>query len=150
MSHGSSKKNVQSADSYRVVLDSNVYVSIFINARSPLATLWQAARTGRYHLITSQWIIQEVASVLRNRFFWDEAYILARLKDIVRHATIVKPASIAPVVLEDPDDDHILACAVAGRADLIVSGDQDLLRLKVYGSISIVRPRDFIRTLGGL
>jgi len=50
----------------------------------------------------------------------------------------VCPASIAPVVLADPDDDHVLACALAAKADLIVSGDSDLLKLKTYRGIAIV------------
>ena len=47
------------------------------------------------------------------------------------------------------DDNRILECAVAGKADLIVSGDRDLQRLKVYNNIPIIRPIDALRTLGG-
>ena len=49
----------------------------------------------------------------------------------------VVPASI-PRVARDPDDDRILACAIAGQADLVVSGDSDLLNLKAYQRIPIV------------
>ena len=48
------------------------------------------------------------------------------------------PASISAVVLDDPDDDHVLACAFAAQADLIVSGDSHLLNLKTYHRIRIV------------
>jgi predicted nucleic acid-binding protein len=48
------------------------------------------------------------------------------------------PASIAPTVLADPEDDHVLACALAAGADLIVSGDAHLLSLKNYRSMSIM------------
>jgi predicted nucleic acid-binding protein len=51
------------------------------------------------------------------------------------------------VVAADPDDDRILECAVAGAADLIVSGDHHLNRLKSFRGIGIVRPVDFLRTL---
>ena len=51
----------------------------------------------------------------------------------------------------DPDDNHILACAKSGRADVIVSGDKrHLLPLKEYEGMPIVRPVDFLRMLGGL
>jgi len=53
------------------------------------------------------------------------------------------------VIKEDPDDNHILACALAGEANLIVSRDLDLLRLKTYGTIGIVSPIDFLHTLEG-
>lgn len=49
----------------------------------------------------------------------------------------VVPASI-PRVAPDPDDDHILACAIAARADLVVSGDNNLLNLKTYQRMPIV------------
>ena len=53
------------------------------------------------------------------------------------------------VILHDPDDNRILECAVEGQAHLIVSGDRDLRRLKIYQGIPIVTPTDFLRTLGG-
>ena len=53
-------------------------------------------------------------------------------------AQLVQPASIAPVVLADPDDDQVLAGALAAQADLIVSGDSHLLKLKAYQGIPII------------
>jgi uncharacterized protein len=51
--------------------------------------------------------------------------------------------------LDDPDDDHVLACAVAGRADLIVSGDKHLLGLGgQYNNIPIVRAGEAVRIIG--
>ena len=50
--------------------------------------------------------------------------------------------------LDDPKDNHILACALARKVDMVVSGDKDLLRLKEYEGIPIVRPMDFLRTIG--
>lgn len=62
-------------------------------------------------------------------------------------ARVVVPSIIAPAVLADPDDDHVLACALAARADLIVSGDADLLGLKSYQGIPIVGPAEALRRL---
>jgi predicted nucleic acid-binding protein len=53
-------------------------------------------------------------------------------------AETINPASIAPTVLADPEDDHVLACALAAGADLIVSGDAHLRNLKSYQSMSIM------------
>ena len=53
-------------------------------------------------------------------------------------AQFVRPAAISPVVLADPEDDHVLACALAAKADFIVSGDSHLLTLKTYQGIAIV------------
>jgi predicted nucleic acid-binding protein len=52
------------------------------------------------------------------------------------------------VIEDDPADDRILACAVAAKADLIVSGDHHLRRLKAFSGIGIISPVDFRRTLG--
>ena len=59
-------------------------------------------------------------------------------------ATIVQPAQIAPVVLRDPDDDAVIACAVTAAAVNIVTGDGDLLALKKYQEIEIVKVAAFI------
>jgi hypothetical protein len=52
-------------------------------------------------------------------------------------------------IKDDPTDNHILACAREGQADLIVSGDKHLRRIKVYEGIPIIRPIDFLHTLAG-
>jgi uncharacterized protein len=64
-------------------------------------------------------------------------------------AQSVAPQTVPAVILDDPDDDHVLACAVAGRADLIVSGDKHLLGLGgQYNNIPIVRAGEAVRIIG--
>lgn len=60
---------------------------------------------------------------------------------------LVHPASIGPTILADADDDHVLACALAAQADLIGSGDPDLLNLKSYHDIPIVSPAEALKRL---
>jgi predicted nucleic acid-binding protein len=74
--------------------------------------------------------------------------IVACLKLVARVAEIVSPKISLRVITEDPADDRVLECAVAGRADLIVSGDRHLQKLESFRDIGIVRPSDFLRTLG--
>lgn len=93
-------------------------------------------------------ILREIAHVLRDVLHWQEADIVAQLKLVAKVAEIVSPAIRLQVVAEDPTDDRILECAVAGRADLIVSGDRHLRKLKSFRGIGIVRPGDFLLTLG--
>jgi len=76
--------------------------------------------------------------------------IVAHLKLIASVAEIVTPAvTVAVFQGRQEPDNRILECAVAGKADLIVSGNGDLLRLKVYQNIAIIRPVNAWRTLGG-
>lgn len=62
-------------------------------------------------------------------------------------AQVVEPAAITSGTLADPDDDHVLACALAARADLIVSGDAHFLNLKAYRGIAIVSAADALTEL---
>jgi putative PIN family toxin of toxin-antitoxin system len=133
--------------SLKVVLDTNVYFSAFSNRGVPYQ-LWQRALHGDYRLFISPPLMRELADVLRNDLTWSEVEIVAQLKLLSRVASIVIPTETLNVVVNDPDDDRILECAVAGNADLIVSGDQHLTKLKSYRGIGIVRPVDFLRTLG--
>ncbi len=132
----------------RAVLDTNVYVSAFTRGTGIPLQLWLHAREGAYHLLTSPDIVRELCAVLR-RFHWEEDALLARVKVLTRVAEIVIP-QIAVTVLTGPmaSDNRILECALAGRAHLIVSGDNDLLRLRSFRDIPILRPADALRTLG--
>ena len=135
----------------RVVLDTNVYSSIFINPQGELGTIWEHALKGTYTLLISPVIVAEIAGVLREKFQWPPEAITARAKRFVRVAEIITPKTIPAIIKNDPADDHILACALSGKAELIVSGDRrHLLPLKEYEGIPIVAPVDFLRMLGGL
>jgi uncharacterized protein len=59
----------------------------------------------------------------------------------------VQPAAIEPVITDDPDDDAVLACAVAAAAEVVVSGDPHLLRLKEYQGIRILTAVELLAEL---
>ena len=69
---------------------------------------------------------------------------MAALGDV---AEIVTPASLGERVCRDKDDDGVLATALAGRAAVIVSGDDDLLVLKKFRGIRILSPRQLLELL---
>ena len=104
---------------------------------------------GTYTLLISPYIVAELAGVLREKFKWPEDEITARVKRFVRVAEIITPKTVPNIIKDDPTDNHILACAREGQADLIVSGDKYLRRTKVYEGIPIIRPTDFLHTLAG-
>lgn len=101
-----------------------------------------------YALPTSPAIMGEIARVLRTQGGWRETEIVSFLKLLARVAEIVIPTFTLRVIPEDEADNRILECAVAGKADLIVSGDSDLRRLRSFQGIGIARPVDLLRTLG--
>ena len=124
-----------------LVLDTNVVVAGLLWHGAPNRLL-QVAIDRRIELATSVALLEELERVLTRAKF---AKQLARQSVsprmlLDRYAIIsdaVVPASI-PRVARYPDDDRILACAIAGQADLVVSGDSDLLNLKAYQRIPIV------------
>jgi putative PIN family toxin of toxin-antitoxin system len=132
----------------RVVLDTNVYFSAFTRRLGAPFRIWQKAISGRYTLLTSPAIMRELARVLRDQADWQDSEVLAQLKLLARVAQIVSPTITLRAVPDDESDNRILECALAGKADLIVSGDHHLKNLKTFQGIVIVRPVDFSRTLG--
>jgi predicted nucleic acid-binding protein len=72
------------------------------------------------------------------------------LADYLEIIDVVAPVSVPRVVPDDPDDDHVMAAAVAAGADLIVSGDRHLLGVGTYRGIRILRPAEVLaEILGG-
>ena len=131
--------------SLRVVLDTNVYLSIFVFPEKKTFNVWRLAKERRYTVVLSPFIVNEFMEKLREKFGTPEERREAIKKDVAHVAHIVQPKEVRAVIAEDQDDDHILTCAVEGNADVIVSGDKHLLRLKEYEGIAIVRPLDFLR-----
>jgi putative PIN family toxin of toxin-antitoxin system len=131
----------------RVVFDTNVYVSLFTSPESTIFPIWGHALKGSYDLFISRAIANEVGRILRDEFFWNNADITRRIKFLTRVAEPVTPNFIPNIIPEDPPDNHIFACAVEAKANLIVTRDLDLLRRKSYEGIGIVTPIDFLHML---
>ena len=134
-------------NSLRVVLDTNVYFSAFTYPQGTPYKIWRHAVRRRYALLVSPAILREVAHVLRDYLDLPEPEIVAALKLVAKVAEIVTPKLKVTAIIEDDADNRILECAVAGKADLIVSGDNHLRSLKVFRGIAIVRPTDLLRIL---
>lgn len=136
----------------RAVLDTNTLVSAIIN--KPLSVsqeIYQNFISKHFLLIVSPPLLAEVEDVLnRDRVMKLHKHSskslqkiitqLARLSLIVSGKTEIK-------IVRDPDDDKIIAAAVEGNADYIVSRDRDLLDLKEYQGIKITTPEEFMGML---
>jgi len=105
--------------------------------------LIEQARGGRITIVSSAVLLAEFAAVVRRRKFravldrssTDPEKLLLELR---RLAEIIDPSPAFEPVSRDPGDDAVLAVAIATAADLIVSGDRDLLTLRSHGGIPIV------------
>ena len=99
-------------------------------------------------LITSRALLDELARTLRRKFSTDPEEV-PLLKAYRERATLVRPVALPSPVCRDRDDDKVLATAVAGRADIILTGDDDLLVLANYEGIRILSPRQFVDVMDG-
>jgi len=133
----------------RAVVDSSVLISAFLRPGPPLDVLL-AAKAGRFALCLSRRLLDETRRGLlkaRNRVRYDytprEAKAFAAEISHLAAMVVAEPPAIEPVC-RDPDDDHVLAAALAADADCIVTGDADLLSLGRYGAIRILSVRAFL------
>lgn len=128
----------------RAVFDSNVWISAFRFKGRPLELVLKAAE-GEFELYTSQSIMDETARVLREKFNAQQSEIDQALKIMNTAARKVEPAVKLNVVKDDPKDDHIIECALAARADVIVTGDKKhLLKMGSYQGIRMISVDEFL------
>lgn len=128
----------------RLVLDTNTVVSGLIWGGVP-GRLIDAAATGTAQLISSVPLLDELHDVLSRKKFTahlaDQGVAAADLfEGYAALVQLVIPAVISAVILADPDDDIVLATAVACGSDAIVSGDAHLLGISEFQGIPIVTP----------
>ena len=135
----------------RAVMDTNLLVSYLISHRPPIAKVIDVhLARGGFTLLTAPVLLEELTRVLEyprlHRYYGAETRVrfvalIAGLSEIVD-----LPEEV-PRICRDPDDDWVIACAVAGEADVIVSGNRDLLDLEQVSDISILSARDFLARL---
>jgi len=136
------------AEKLKLVLDSNVFISALVFGGKPWKILDLAVR-GLIAVAVSDDILEEIKGVLGGKKFQYPVKILrALINEIEDLADIVEPKETIDAVPEDPKDNRVLECAVAFRADVIVSGDSHLLALLSFGKIRIMNPDEFLRRLG--
>ena len=135
----------------RLVLDTNVVVSGLLWHGPPRQVL-DVARGGTVALFTTPSLLAELQDVLtRPKFASRLAAAGVTAEELVlQYAALtglIQPAVLAPVVAADPDDDAVLACAVAARAEAVDSGDPHLLQLVQFQGIPILTPTQVLALL---
>lgn len=128
----------------RIVLDTNVLISGLL-WRGPPHELLERARAGWFTIVTSPALVREFDLVIHRRKLravLDRSNIDAArlLRELHRLVEIADAPPLPRRVSRDPADDEVLAAAIAMRADLIVSGDADLLTIRCHDGIAIVDP----------
>jgi putative PIN family toxin of toxin-antitoxin system len=126
----------------RIVVDTNVLIAALIS-RGFCHELLEHCLVN-HTVITSAFILDELREKLVEKFKYspataDEAVLLfsSRMQTVI-------PSNLSAPISRDPDDDNILAAAVVGNCECIITGDNDLLVLKQFESVKILAPREFL------
>ena len=135
----------------RAVLDANLLVSYLLTHRAPIATIIDDfLAQDQFIMITAPELLVELDRVLTypklQRYYSTEERSRFVALVMALSEAVDLPETI-PRICRDPDDDQLIACAVIGRADVIVSGDDDLLALKRVGDILVLSATQFLETL---
>jgi uncharacterized protein len=136
----------------RVLLDTNILISYLLSPNRDIAWVVEEAIRGGYRLLFPESLLGEVVERARNK-----AYLAARiapeqvqeLVSILSQVAEIIPAITAeiPAVTRDPKDDYLLAYALVGQADYLVTGDMDLLVLEQIETTRIVTVRQFAEVI---
>lgn len=124
----------------KLVLDSNIFIAAFL-AKGLASDILKLGQLGKLQIYSSEDILDEVKKKLIKKAKLDRKYVKDFISHIKKSVSIVKPSQKLKVIKKDPDDNKILECAVEANADLIISMDKHLLRLKSYKTAGIIHPK---------
>lgn len=139
----------------RIVVDSNVFVRGVISPVGSAGAVLAAWRHNQVTLLMAPRLLAEYSEVLRRpalraRHQKSDAELSDLFMEVLTSSEVVTPVSALPINARDPDDDLLLAIAIGGTADYLVTGDDDLLALQddpTLGSLRIITARDFLTRL---
>ncbi|MBF0472730.1 MAG: putative toxin-antitoxin system toxin component, PIN family [Nitrospirae bacterium] len=127
----------------RVFLDTNVLVSAFTTEHGTCASLLRLVLT-KYDLVVSEFIISELKRILTERFKTSSVELNNVLSVLYMYEVIPTPLKPYDISINDNDDKWVLASVIDAKADVLITGDQELLSIGNIGKIKILSPRGFI------
>lgn len=127
----------------KVVFDTNIYISAFLKSGFS-REIFNLALDGKIKLFCSESILLELERKLREKFQVKEPEIQLFISTVSQIAKIIQPSYKLNIVKADSKDNIILECALAAKANLIVSFDKHLLKIKKYQKIGIVHPKTLV------
>ncbi len=133
----------------KVVLDTNIIISRYLSPTGLPATVLNLWEKEAFDVLVSEELLQEYERALgythiQKSTSMTPEEITQAVQGFRENAILVEPAEDVTVVERDRDDNKFIACALAGGAEYIVSGDNDLLSIKTYRGIRILAPSAFL------
>ena len=135
----------------RAVIDTNILVRAVIKPLGTVGPVLRRLRDGDYILVYSEPLITEFVDVLNRPRIKDKYGLAPEDIETVVALILLRGEAVVPTrritICRDPDDNMFLEAAVDGGADIIVSGDDDLLEIEAFEGIPIVTPGEFLSKL---
>ena len=130
----------------RVVIDTNIFISSFFNPNGNPKRVIDLWKNGKITICITEEILKEYVKVLAGLGFSNEPELGELLGLFKKKNNIIYIASTPKfnLIKDDPDDDKFIECAVAARAQYIISGDKHLLNLKTFQNITVISPSEFL------
>jgi uncharacterized protein len=132
----------------RITADSNVWISAVEFGGKPLQLI-NLARSGEIEIAISEPILDEFTRILRDKFHWEESRLTALRQQVRSFTKMFEPTMKLSVVKDDPDDDKIVEAAVESRSEAIITNDKDLLRMKEFQGIEMLKVGAFLHRVRG-
>lgn len=136
------------ASSIRAVLDTNLLIRALIKPRGPVGPVLGRLAEGKYLIVYSEALVDELIAKLalpriRVKYAIDDEAIETTVALLAIRGELIHPTRTVKVC-RDPQDDMLIEAALAGNAEFLVTGDEDLLVLKRFGTVRMVTPRAFL------
>jgi putative PIN family toxin of toxin-antitoxin system len=128
------------------VFDTNILFSATGWRGNPFQCV-ERARAGEIQAVTCPELVEELAEKLELRLHFSAEQVAETVADYLGFLRVVQIPKVLNAVPRDPEDNRVLECAIEGQAQYVVSGDNDLLVLKDFRGIQIVRASDFLKVL---
>lgn len=128
----------------KLVLDTNVLIAAFV-AHGMCNELLEHCAIN-HEIVLSAFILNELRDALFRKFGFSRREVHDVVQLLKSRAILVTPQKLREPICRDPDDDHVLGTAIAGKCECIVTGDKDLLDLRCVQGIAIISPSAFWST----
>jgi len=128
-----------------VVIDTNLIIAAYYNKHSHSAKILDWARRGRLNVLWSEPVLAEAKYILNN-IKADNNFRLSLLSIYKESRKVTKPPKVLGAIANDPSDNKLVGCALAG-ADYIITSDRHLLAVGEFKGVKMVRPGEFLKEL---
>lgn len=127
----------------RVVFDTNIYISALVNPGGKAEQALNRCIDGRDHLLISKPILEETLRVLADKFSRDREQLARVAVFLDELCEVIGPQQTINLLSDEPDN-RILECAVAGKADCVITGDNAMLKLGEHAGVSLLSLRQYL------